>query len=101
MKAYLISYDISRNSKKTYSLYKVIKDCTDQDSWVQCFNNLWIIKSSQDISTIYESIKEVLDSYDCFLVVEITNNCDGWLETNIWDYIGNNIFHRDKISPEI
>ncbi|MDD2481031.1 MAG: hypothetical protein WCY24_06100 [Lutispora sp.] len=101
MKAYLISYDISRNSKKVYSLYKVIKGCSHEDYWVQCFNNLWIIKSKFDSNTIYERIKEVLDSNDCFLVVEITQNCDGWLDTNIWDYIGNNIFRQAKTSPEI
>lgn len=92
MKAYLISYDISRNSKKIYSLYRVIKECSYQDNWVQCFNNLWIIKSDRDCSTIYEQIREVLESNDCFLVAEITQNCDGWLETNIWDYLGNSIF---------
>ena len=92
MKAYLISYDISRNSKKIYNLYKVIKECSYEDNWVQCFNSLWIIKSNFDSNTIYGLIKEVLDSSDCFLVAEITQNCDGWLETNIWDYIGSNIF---------
>lgn len=92
MKSYLISYDINRNSKNIYSLHKIIKDCSYEDTWVQCFHNLWIIKSEHDISKIYDSIKDVLDANDCFLVVEITQNCDGWLETNIWDYINNNIF---------
>jgi hypothetical protein len=90
--SFLISYDINKNSKNIYNLHKIIKDCSYDDHWVQCFDNLWIIKSEHDLSKIYELIKDVLDANDCFLVVEITHNCDGWLETNIWDYINNNIF---------
>lgn len=92
LKVYLIAYDIARTSKSIYNLHKTIKDCSYEDNWVQCFNNLWIIKSEYDIGKIYESIKEVLNNNDCFIVVEITQNCDGWLETNLWDYLNNNIF---------
>ena len=37
-----------------------------------------------DIDNIYEKLKETLDSSDCFVIIEITKNCDGWLDTNIW-----------------
>jgi len=92
LKSYLITYDIARNSKSVYNLHKIIKESSYEDNWVQCFNNLWIIKSEHDIGKIYESIKEVTGPNDCFLIVEITQNCDGWLETNLWDYLNNNIF---------
>lgn len=94
IKVYLISYEISRYSKKIYKLYKVIKECTCEENWVQCFNNLWIIKSNMDVNMIYEKLKETLDSSDCFIVIEITKNCDGWLDTNIWEYLNNNIFRE-------
>jgi len=92
VKSVLISYDMNNNNRNIYNLHKIIKECSHDDHWVQCFDNLWIIKTEHDISKIYESIKEVLGPNDCFFVVEITNNCDGWLETNIWDYINTNIF---------
>lgn len=91
IKVYLVSYEISRHSKKIYRLYKTIKECAFEENWVQCLNNMWIIKSDADINNIYEKLKETLDDSDFFVIAEITKNCDGWLDTNIWEYLNNNI----------
>ncbi len=95
MKAYLVSYEISRYSKKIYQLYMIIKECAFEENWIQCFNNLWIIKSELNINNIYEKLKEILDDSDCFIIIEITQNCDGWLNTNIWEYLNNSIFQEN------
>lgn len=95
MKMYLISYELSKYSKKIYQLYKTIKECALEDNWAQCFNNLWIIKSDMDINIIYEKLKETLYGNDCFIVIEVTKNCDGWMDTRIWEYLNSKIFIKD------
>ena len=100
LKVYLISYEISRYSKKIYQLYRIIKECSINEKWVQCINNIWKIKSNLDINTIYEKIKDVLDNSDCFIIIEVTDNAEGWLDTKVWEYLNSDIFEKNIIASE-
>ncbi len=99
-KTYLISYDINSYSRRIYQLYNVIKSCSLDEKWVQCINNIWIIRANCDANIIYEKMKEVLDNNDCFIIVEITSNVEGWLDTKVWDYLSEEIFNKNIIASD-
>ncbi len=97
---YLISYEMNIYGKKLYKLYNAIKNCTYDERWVQCLNNVWIIKTELHINTVYEKIKEILENNDCFLIVEVTGNCEGWLDDKIWGYLNREVFGKDNGASE-
>ncbi len=97
---FLISYEMNIYGKKLYQLYNAIKDCTYDERWVQCLNNVWIIKTELDINTVYEKIKEILENNDCFIIVEVISNCEGWLDDKIWEYLNCEVFGKENGASE-
>lgn len=92
MKVYLISYELTVYSRRMNQLHSVIKDCAYKDKWVQCFNNLWIIRTEMSKDEIYDKLKAVFCDSNCFIIIGVTPDCDGWIDTSLWDYLNNKIF---------
>lgn len=91
---FLISYEMNIYGNKLYQIYNAIKSCSYEEKWLQCLNNVWIIKTKLSINSVYERIKEVLGGIDCFIIIEIVDNYDGWVDDKIWEYLNTEIFEK-------
>lgn len=100
LNVFLISYEMNIYGNKLYQLYNAIKGCSFKEKWVQCLNNVWIIKTELNVNDVYEKIKEVLGGMDCFIIIEIIDNYEGWVDDKIWEYLNVEIFEKNISASE-
>jgi len=91
MAVYLIGYDLNKSGKDYAGVFKAIKDSSTGEWWHH-LDSTWIIKSSLTVNEVSDNIKAETDNDDRFIVIEIKNNKQGWLEQNAWDYLNQSIF---------
>ena len=92
MAAYLITYDLNKKDKNYDGVYKAIKNSSD-GTWCHPLESTWIIRSSLAVQQISDNIYKEIDSNDKFLVIEVKRNYQGYLDSEIWDYINKEIFN--------
>lgn len=87
---FLISYDLKSPGRDYTSLYNHIKSLGE---WWHYLESTWIVKMpyATDITQISTSIRQMMDSNDCLLVIDITGkDRNGWLPKDAWEWITNN-----------
>lgn len=88
---YLITYDLNTTGKDYAGVYQAIKDSAV--SWCHYWDSSWLIKSNlKSASDVFQKIEPHLDRNDRCLVIEVTNNKQGWLSKKQWDSINTDIF---------
>lgn len=87
-KAYLISYDLNAPNKNYKKLYEAIKNI---GTWWHYLDSTWIVSSDESIDSIGEKLNKEIDKDDSLLIVEIKDNCYGWLPEKAWDWIERNV----------
>ena len=90
MTKYLISYDLNKHDKNYAGVIEAIKNASN-GVWCKPLESVWLIQSSLSATQISDRIKLAADANDRWLVNEITNNRQGWLSPEIWDYINKNL----------
>ena len=91
MASYVVVTSVDKNSKDFGDFLDVIENCSSF-SWHFPRSSVWFIKSSLSTEDITDRISDFFDTDDeSFIVVEIKNNIQGWLNYDEWDVINNNI----------
>lgn len=86
MKKYLISYDLNKADKNYDGLIDAIKDY----NYIKVLRSAWAIETNLSAESIYNSLKPYIDDNDYLFIVEInTNNEQGWLRKDIWNWLQN------------
>lgn len=89
---YMITYDLNREGQKYNDVINAIKEAST-GVWCSYWKSSYIIKSNLPTADdIFKLIKPYLDNNDKLFVVKITNNYQGWLSKEQWNYIDNSIF---------
>jgi len=92
-KAYLLVYSDSLGSRDQ------VKDCVDSIRkiiyWRYDMPNCFYLISEYDADEISESIREYSGNKGRFIVVEVTDNKQGWLPSKTW-YLLNNKMHKKE-----
>lgn len=79
MKTYLISYDLIKpESSPDYA--RLISMIKSSKYWAKPLESVWLIKTGLSSNEVALKLKEVVDSNDKFLVIEITND---WTSLNL------------------
>lgn len=87
MKGYLITFN--REAKGNYKLLEdEIKRSPD---WWNYLNNTWIIITDENVDQIWERLEKYFPKDDKMLIIEVTNNSQGWLSRDAWDWIKENL----------
>ena len=81
-KIYLIQYDI--DNKDSTILIKKIKSL---GSWINYFNDNWIIKTELSATEIYNQISVGFED-GSFLIIELKKNFWGRMEPTLWEWLG-------------
>ena len=77
MAAYMITYDLNSEGQKYDEVIKAIKNSSSY--WCTFWKSSYLIKSSLTPNQITDNIKPHLDNNDRLIVIEVTNNYEGWL----------------------
>lgn len=86
---YLISYDLHNSGQNYEKVEQAIKNCSYQNIWMHFLSTTWLIKSTLSVDQIYNEIKKVTNENDRFIIIEVKNNSQGWLDKKYWDYYPN------------
>lgn len=90
MAAYMITYDLNKSGQNYEKVIQAIKD----SAYCGCtyWKSSYLIKSNLTPDQIVANIKPHIDGNDKLIVIEVSNNYQGWLSTEEWEYINKNIF---------
>lgn len=84
---HLVTYDLNKPGQDYPGLYDAIK-AQSNGAWWHHLDSTWLIATNRTPSQVKDAIKQVVDSSDSFLVVDITRDTySGWLPKKAWDWI--------------
>jgi hypothetical protein len=70
------------------NLYSAIKQC---GKWWHYLESTWLIITSETSQQIWTRLVPHLDKSDFILIIEVRNDCHGWLPKDAWDWITENV----------
>lgn len=88
MKAYSITYDLRQPGRNYSALYESIKSSA---LWWHYLESTWLIATNETPQQIWNRIGTHIDKNDFMLIIEIRNNCQGWLPPDAWNWIHTNV----------
>lgn len=87
-KAYFVSYDLKKPGRDYSGLYSALKDL---GKWWHYLDSSWLICTSETPEKILSRIKSSIDKGDRVLIIEVRDNCEGWLPKEAWAWIHNHV----------
>lgn len=84
MKTYLFTFGVSFGSRNEAK--EILRKCSSVNSWRTDMMREFYLKSEADANTIAEEIRNIKKS-GRFIISEITDNCQGWIQKDSWDFI--------------
>lgn len=89
---YMITYDLNNPGQNYEKLIEAIKKASN-GIWCSFWKSSFLIQSNFiTADEVLKKIKDYLDSNDRLIVIEVTNNYQGWLADEEWNYINDTIF---------
>ena len=83
-KAFAIMYDLRVPGRNYTPLYEAIKK---SPKWWHYLDSTWLIYTSETPSEIWNRLGSLIDKSDSLLIIEVRNNCFGWLPNDAWKWI--------------
>lgn len=90
-KPYMLTYDLNSPGQRYEELRNVIKKDIS-NGYCNYWESAFLFRSSLTPSDMLDKLKPFLDKGDKLFVTEITNNKQGWLTEDQWNFINQNIF---------
>ena len=81
---YAINYDLKQPGQSYSGLYEAIKSCGD---WWHYLGSTWLVDTSLDAQGIWNRLDPHFDENDRALVIGVTEDRQGWLPQEAWDWI--------------
>ena len=89
MKPYIITYEISDKTGKSYEpLFEEIKK---SKKWWHYISNTWLIMTEENSNAIFARLKPYVDKDINLLIIEVGKDRQGWLSQKAWEWIKKNI----------
>ena len=83
-RVYIITYDLKTPGKNYTGLYTAIKA---SPKWWHYLESSWLVYTSENATDIWNRLSAHIDKNDRLLVIEVRDNCQGWLPKDAWDWI--------------
>lgn len=83
-KIYCVSYDLRKNDKDYEGLNNKLKDSL---SWWHYLESTWLIYTNESASQLWNRLSESIDKDDHILIIQVTNDYQGWLPEKAWEWI--------------
>lgn len=91
MSVYMISYDLNKSGKNYDGVIEAIKSAST-GAWCKPLESVFLIQSYLSVDEVSDKIKGEADTDDRWIVIEVKNNKQGWLDKDMWDYINSTVF---------
>lgn len=83
-KILIVSYNQSSTNNDVESVLK------NQGTWWHYLKYTWLISTTESPYQLYNKISPYITETDRIFIGEITNDYEGWLEQEAWDWIRKN-----------
>ncbi|SER00306.1 hypothetical protein SAMN05216232_3929 [Virgibacillus subterraneus] len=90
MAVYLITYDLNKPGQDYDNLYETIKSL---GAWCHYLDSTWLVDTSYSSNQIGDKLESATDKGDSYLIIKVTNDYQGWLPQEAWDWIHDHIGH--------
>lgn len=87
-KVYIVTYDLKAPNRDYNGLYEELKK---SPKWWHYLQSSWLIQTSETPDQIWNRIHMHIDANDYALIIEVRDNCQGWLPKDAWDWIHTNV----------
>jgi hypothetical protein len=84
MNVYCVSYDLKKPGQDYEPLYEQLKKSL---GWWHYLDSTWLISTFEDAQTLASRLLSVIDANDRLLVIRVSNERQGWLPKDAWDWI--------------
>ncbi|MCP4360700.1 MAG: hypothetical protein GY796_22050 [Chloroflexi bacterium] len=81
---YSIHYDLKRPGQNYNDLYEAIKSC---GGWWHYLDSTWLVDTNLNANGIWDKLSPHVDKNDQVLVIGVTNDYQGWLSKDAWEWI--------------
>ena len=88
MSAFSINYDLKLPGRDYSGLYEAIKAT---GRWWHFLDSTWIVVTNETAGEIWQRLSTHVDKNDYLLIIEVTNNAQGWLPKEAWEWIHANV----------
>jgi len=85
MNAFAVSYDLLGKAKPDYK--GLIKELKRSPGWWSHLESTWLIQTEETAQELYGRLRKHLHKKDSLLIIEVRDNCQGWLLKKAWDWI--------------
>jgi hypothetical protein len=83
-KVYNVSYDLNKSGKDYKGLHDELKKTSD---WYHLLDSTWLLYTAESADQIWQRLKPHIDKDDFILIIQVTNNKQGWLVQDAWDWM--------------
>ena len=83
-KVYNVSYDLNKAGKDYSGLHRELKKTA---SSYHLLDSTWLLYTAETAGQIWERLRSHIDNDDQILIAQITDNKQGWLGKEVWDWI--------------
>lgn len=90
----LISYDLIAPGQDYSGLYEEIKAA---DAWWHHLDSTWIISTESGPDEWQKRLRKHMDADDSLLVIQVTNNYQGWLPESAWKWLNRRNWQADTL----
>lgn len=87
----MITYDLNSPGQRYKEVRDTIKETLATGGWCNYWESSFLIKSRYTPNEMLEKLKPYIDKDDRFLIIEVVNNKQGWLEKEDWEFINKNL----------
>lgn len=84
----MISYDLHSPTNNRKDVQDAIESL---GTWCKYLTTTYLVNTNQSKNNVQDICTKHLDSNDKMIICEITGSVGGWLETDQWNWINNNI----------
>lgn len=88
MAVYNVSYDL-RKAGQDYS--GLIAELKNSPNWWHFLGSTWLIATHESANQLWDRIAPHFDGNDRALIIRVTAESQGWLPTDAWDWISENV----------
>jgi hypothetical protein len=85
VRAYAVSYDLRGKQKPDYK--GLLEELKDSPIWWHYLESTWLIITDETPAELFQRLAPHLHRLDSLLVIEVRDNCQGWLPKSAWNWI--------------
>lgn len=87
-RVYCVSYDLKMPGRNYEPLFEALKK---NQKWWHYLQSTWLVLTPETPQQLWNRVANTIDTNDYLLIIEVRDNCQGWLPKEAWDWIHTNV----------